>query len=66
MIDSTQLAIVGVLVSAATAYLVRASWRALIGRSGAACASACGGCASEEPAPERSRFPLPQVKLPLE
>lgn len=55
-----QLAAVIVIVGLATAYLIRATWRAWAGKK-AACASGCGKCAEPPPAEQQGRFPLPQA-----
>lgn len=62
MSTSIQLAIVGLIVAAASAYLGRALWKSWFGKSAAGCGSGCGKCAA--PAPEtkpEGRFSLPQV-----
>ena len=61
MNTTVQLLIVGIVVAAATAYLVRAAWKTWFAKSAKGCGAACGKCtATVEPKTE-GRFPLPQV-----
>ncbi len=56
-----QLALTYVAVALATAYVLRAILRPLLGRGGGGCGSGCGKCAAAEPAPVPGRIGLPQV-----
>lgn len=55
-----QLAIVGILIVAAVAYLARSSWRTFAGKK-AGCGSGCGMCAVE-PEAKPGRIALPRVE----
>lgn len=54
-----QLAIVGILIVAAVAYLARSAWRTYAGKK-AGCGSGCGTCESEPSKP--GRIALPRVE----
>jgi hypothetical protein len=56
-----QLVLVGVIVAAATLYVVRATWKTWFGKSAKGCGSGCGKCAAPEPPKQDGRFPLPQL-----
>ena len=62
MTATLQLIVVGVLVAAAAAYVVRAAWKAWSGRSAKGCGSGCGKCAAPAPESKREgRYPLPRA-----
>ena len=57
----TQLAITGLIVLAAAAYVVRAVLRPIFGRGKAGCGTGCGKCAAPETPPPPGRIGLPQL-----
>jgi hypothetical protein len=57
----TQLAITGLIVVAATAYVARAVLRPILGRAKAGCGTGCGKCAAPDLPPQPGRIGLPQV-----
>jgi hypothetical protein len=62
MTTTVQLCVIGFLVAAAAAYILRAAWKTWFGKPGGSCGAACGKCAAPlaESKPE-GRFPLPQA-----
>lgn len=61
MSGEVQLFIVGVIVLAALAYVMRSAWKLMTNRGKPGCGSGCGKCATTEPIPESGRISLPQV-----
>ena len=62
MSTTTQLILVGVLVAAATTYIVRGAWKTWFGKSAKGCGSGCGKCAAPTEEPKQDgRFPLPRL-----
>jgi hypothetical protein len=62
MSTTLQLTLVGLLVAAAAAYVVRAAWKAWSGKSAKGCGAGCGKCATTTPeVKQEGRFPLPQA-----
>ncbi len=57
---AVQLSLVGIVVVAASAYLVRAAWKTWFGKS-KGCGAACGKCAATVEPKNEGRFPLPQA-----
>lgn len=56
-----QTAITVAIVVVATAYVLRAMLRPLLGRGKAGCGSGCGKCAAPEPPHVAGRVGLPQL-----
>ena len=60
MSPTTQLIVVGVLVAAAAAYVLRTTWKTWFGRSSKGCGAGCGTCSTPPAEPKQDgRFPLP-------
>jgi hypothetical protein len=55
-----QLVLVGFIIAAAAAVVVRAVWQAWFGKTGS-CGSGCGKCVAGPESKQQGRFPLPQA-----
>jgi hypothetical protein len=61
MNETVQLALVGLTIAVAMAYIARSVWKTWFGKSSKGCGAGCGKCtATPEQKPE-GRFPLPQL-----
>jgi hypothetical protein len=62
MSPTAQVIVVGVVVAAAAAYVLRAAWRTWFGRTARSCGGGCGKCTPPAAEPkEDGRFPLQQL-----
>ena len=59
---TVQLVLVGMLVTLAAGYILRATWSTWFGAPKSGCGSGCGKCAIPAPEPEvKGRRPLPMA-----
>jgi hypothetical protein len=61
MSTTVQLTIVGVIITAALAYIARSVWKTWFGKSSKGCGAGCGKCAVTPEQKTEGRFPLPQA-----